>query len=289
MNQHLHQSGIVLNRYKTVVADPPWPISENHPVLGAVPYETMSLDAIAGLPIKAMTDNRDGDAQLYLWTTSTHLFAAKNVAEAWGFRYVATLVWCKPARGSGMGCPFTSNVEFLLYCRRAGYTSLENRERRPDIAAVTARIGEITGAAGLTNRDLNEIVGSSDIASWWTSALPHRCAVPKPEHWDALVAAVPALGVLTPEVDAQNETKGKDRKPATPLRGRVDTRWFTWPRGPHSSKPDAFYDMVEQVSPGPYLEIFARRARFGWDYAGDGSLGTVDIPGLRAPGLEEAA
>lgn len=51
---------------------------------------------------------------------------------------------------------------------------------------------------------------------------------------------------------------------------------------------EGFLDVVEQVSPGPYLEIFARRARFGWDYAGDGSLGTVSIPGLREPG-ERAA
>lgn len=71
-------------------------------------------------------------------------------------------------------------------------------------------------------------------------------------------------------------------------RGRAD--WFAAPRsGGHSAKPEAFIDMVEQVSPGPYLEIFARRARFGWDYAGDGSLGTVEIPGLRAPGDEREA
>jgi N6-adenosine-specific RNA methylase IME4 len=33
--------------------------------------------------------------------------------------------------------------------------------------------------------------------------------------------------------------------------------------GAHSAKPDAFYDLVEQASPGPYLELFARRARSG--------------------------
>lgn len=67
-------------------------------------------------------------------------------------------------------------------------------------------------------------------------------------------------------------------------------QWWVWPRSQHSAKPEAFLDIVEQVSPGPYLEIFARRARFGWDYAGDGSLGTVQIPGLRAPDeIQEAA
>lgn len=54
--------------------------------------------------------------------------------------------------------------------------------------------------------------------------------------------------------------------------------WFIWPRGAHSSKPDAFYDLVEQVSPEPRMEMFARRARFGWDYWGDESLQTVEMP-----------
>lgn len=45
----------------------------------------------------------------------------------------------------------------------------------------------------------------------------------------------------------------------------------------HSEKPDAFLDLVEQVSPGPYVELFARRARFGWDYWGDQSLGTAEM------------
>jgi N6-adenosine-specific RNA methylase IME4 len=42
---------------------------------------------------------------------------------------------------------------------------------------------------------------------------------------------------------------------------------YLWPRiGEHSAKPDAFYDLVEQASPGPYVELFSRRCRFGWDY-----------------------
>lgn len=38
----------------------------------------------------------------------------------------------------------------------------------------------------------------------------------------------------------------------------------------HSEKPAAFYDMVEQVSPGPYVELFARAPRLGWDSWGKG-------------------
>lgn len=51
---------------------------------------------------------------------------------------------------------------------------------------------------------------------------------------------------------------------------------YLWPRLPYSVKPDAFYDLVEKASPGPYLELFARRARFGWDYSvGDQALGGI--------------
>ena len=53
--------------------------------------------------------------------------------------------------------------------------------------------------------------------------------------------------------------------------------WFRWPRGEHSVKPDAFLDLVETVSPGPYLEMFARRQRLGWDTWGNESLQHVEM------------
>jgi N6-adenosine-specific RNA methylase IME4 len=37
----------------------------------------------------------------------------------------------------------------------------------------------------------------------------------------------------------------------------------------HSRKPDELYSIIEQCSPGPYLEIFARGSRKGWDTFGD--------------------
>jgi N6-adenosine-specific RNA methylase IME4 len=52
--------------------------------------------------------------------------------------------------------------------------------------------------------------------------------------------------------------------------------------GGHSAKPDCVLDAIERIAPGPYLELFARRARFGWDYYGDESLGTADLGGEAA-------
>jgi N6-adenosine-specific RNA methylase IME4 len=60
---------------------------------------------------------------------------------------------------------------------------------------------------------------------------------------------------------------------------RRESNVITAPRRGHSEKPDAFYDLVERVSPEPRVELFARRARLsGWDYWGDQSLGTAVMP-----------
>lgn len=40
--------------------------------------------------------------------------------------------------------------------------------------------------------------------------------------------------------------------------------WAVYPRGPHSEKPHQIREMIERVSPGPYLEMFARQAAPGW-------------------------
>jgi N6-adenosine-specific RNA methylase IME4 len=48
---------------------------------------------------------------------------------------------------------------------------------------------------------------------------------------------------------------------------------FAAPYEFHSKKPDVFYEIVEQLSPAPYVELFARQARAGWTSIGD-ALGT---------------
>lgn len=60
-------------------------------------------------------------------------------------------------------------------------------------------------------------------------------------------------------------TRGRPIVPTEPAM----SSWYQWPRFEHSRKPDAFYELVERVSPGPRLELFARRRRYGWDVLGD--------------------
>jgi N6-adenosine-specific RNA methylase IME4 len=37
----------------------------------------------------------------------------------------------------------------------------------------------------------------------------------------------------------------------------------------HSHKPDELYSIIEACSPAPYLELFARHGRDGWNQWGD--------------------
>ncbi len=37
----------------------------------------------------------------------------------------------------------------------------------------------------------------------------------------------------------------------------------------YSRKPDELYDIIEQCSPSPYLELFARYPKAGWQVWGD--------------------
>jgi N6-adenosine-specific RNA methylase IME4 len=55
--------------------------------------------------------------------------------------------------------------------------------------------------------------------------------------------------------------------------------WFAAPRGPdgHSSKPDAFYEIVRRASPAPRLEMFARGGREGFTVWGAEASGGPSI------------
>lgn len=59
------------------------------------------------------------------------------------------------------------------------------------------------------------------------------------------------------------------------VRGKLPTRrkdqptHFEAPVGRHSEKPEQAYEIVERMSPGPYLELFARRPRANWTVWGN--------------------
>ena len=87
-------------------------------------------------------------------------------------------------------------------------------------------------------------------------------------------------------------TRGKPKREAKDVR-----RLVIAPRREHSRKPEEVYQRIERLLGGPYLELFARGTRPGWDSWGDqsglfdtGPVETRRFPsdlasGLTAPGL----
>lgn len=77
------------------------------------------------------------------------------------------------------------------------------------------------------------------------------------------------------------------------VRGKLRTRerWrpgvFFAPREQHSAKPEVFYEMMEAMSPGPRLELFARAQRPGWSVWGREAQARVGGAEMVAVGLPE--
>lgn len=68
--------------------------------------------------------------------------------------------------------------------------------------------------------------------------------------------------------------KGKMR---TLQPGRTQVNIISQRKREHSRKPDELYDIIEQCSPGPYLELFARYERPGWSQWGDELQKTLNL------------
>lgn len=59
-------------------------------------------------------------------------------------------------------------------------------------------------------------------------------------------------------------TRGKPKRRAADVRQGIIA-----PRREHSRKPDCVHERIERLVPGPYVELFARSTRPGWDAWGN--------------------
>ena len=75
-----------------------------------------------------------------------------------------------------------------------------------------------------------------------------------------------------------------------PLGSRSQPTWFNAPVTEHSRKPAEQFAIIERVSPGPYLELFARRrpeSNQPWAVWGDQVASDIRIPGFAVPRYSE--
>lgn len=110
-------------RYRTICADPPWPLPHWDARGGGrrrnatvIPYRFMSLDAIAALPVASLA--AEEGAHLFLWCTRAVFREGQGaaVARAWGFEPVGEIVW--GLRNPGFGGFLGNDHEPVLVARR---------------------------------------------------------------------------------------------------------------------------------------------------------------------------
>jgi N6-adenosine-specific RNA methylase IME4/ParB-like chromosome segregation protein Spo0J len=65
---------------------------------------------VAGIPIREIAHK---DAALFLWCTSSNMFAARDIMTAWGFEFSSSAIWDK--QKIGLGYIFRNRHEVLLY------------------------------------------------------------------------------------------------------------------------------------------------------------------------------
>lgn len=114
-----------MTRYRTIVADPPWPFQwdgraggrrRNSTGLG---YATMPYPEIEALAVEALADD---NATLFLWVTqeAMHAGIGAATAQAWGFAQRAgEFIWRKPNFGTG-AFPRIGHETCLVYRRGGG-------------------------------------------------------------------------------------------------------------------------------------------------------------------------
>lgn len=104
-----------INAYRTIVADPPWPIAwRGSASIGKKPlaYPTLTIAEIIALPVKDLASD---DSNLYLWTTNQFLPEALGVVRAWGFQYRMLWTWCK---NNGIGGHPRNATEHIVIASR---------------------------------------------------------------------------------------------------------------------------------------------------------------------------
>lgn len=65
-----------------------------------------------------------------------------------------------------------------------------------------------------------------------------------------------------------------------PVKFKGQGTWMYAPWQAHSHKPEEQYAVIERLSDGPYLELFARRHRRGWPAWGNEIDADIIIPGF---------
>jgi len=232
----------------TLVADPPWPFADKLPGAGrgAVKhYRTLTIPEIMRFPLPDLA----ADARLFLWRVGSMQSEALEVVRAWGFVVKTDVVWIKAEAGHAV---------------RAGDASLE--DRRKALGWSVVQLGQEVLGELLEPRVVRRVLRDDFADPINVARVTEALSRGERDRAEATMRVQIGMG---------RQVRNAHEVCIVATRGRPDrldlaaSSVVIAPRLAHSAKPDAFYDLVERVSPGPYAELFARRERPGWDVYGD--------------------
>lgn len=114
----LEGQAVLEGQYRVILADPPWTYGNSQPSASSAKrhYPTMTIDAIAKLPVAA---HATPNAVLFMWVTSPLLMqnpGPREIIEAWGFEYKTSMIWHK--RRHNFGHYVSVRHELVLICTR---------------------------------------------------------------------------------------------------------------------------------------------------------------------------
>lgn len=238
--------------FRTLVADPPWPFGDKLPGPGRGAeknYSVLSIDDICNFlddhPVDpasplSVRQSLAPDCRLFLWRVASMQRQALEVVSAWGFLEKTDLTWLKVSAGGWVNGKL---VDFDFQPKDGD----GGRDFSKTFGGAKVHFG-----MGRTLRASDEKVVVAELgAPTWLAD----------EDREVEIAIVAARG--KPEVTSRSVRSV-----------------FAAPYTKHSGKPEEFYELVESLSSGPYLELFARRQRPGWTCLGD-ELEVVAVPAHR--------
>lgn len=206
---------------------------------------------------RAATVLREGTAEMVAAVDAGHVAVSAAVRE---------LQRTETAKMAKMANPATGRYRCIVLDPpwEGADSGDENPIGRGDPAYATMRLPEI---AALPMRDLME-PDDCHVYLWVTNRiLPLAFSLLEPwglRYITTLTWCKPSIGVG--RYYRNNTEHALFCMTGTRVLARADVgTWFEADRqGRHSTKPVEFYTMVEQCSPGPRLEMFARAPRDGW-------------------------
>lgn len=142
------------DRYRVVVADPPWIYGNFGAKKHGSPkthYKQLTLAELKQIPVQDwVASEKEGGCILLLWGTWPKMPAALALMAAWGFDFVTGIPWIKtsPSSGNirtGIGFWFQSTSEFVLIGRRGKAKAPDSGELKKRKPAKGLLVGDKPG------------------------------------------------------------------------------------------------------------------------------------------------